>query len=438
MLLQAQQNELERAIRGVQRHLAAAHSTHAALQRRRVALSTRLADAATLLAAARAPAATPSGASRSSPSNAETATGAAGGPPLVSLAATADRRPPADTPAPAPAPSDGSSRTVVARECQRSLHADRITVPPEICKFQHCAAISYRDLRAVAGDTADLIDFTEHSFTTLKETALSRKAALLGVAAGCDSICWFAQMQYHAAPDRPLSASATLSSPECLASFAVVFLLTRLELALITAAADHAACSVTPVTASSDDGPADGSVHLHPSDQPDEASAAWGCPHTPDRAAKAVRRGDPSAESSAEGSEFRGWASRWSGQLRCGAHDTHDGHAALHRVVQDLLQRFAGLLPMAQLRGLLATYASLLRDSVNSAGGSSAGDGASDCASARMGGCGSGRFMARAVSAALGATAVLQEQLSAAVSGMHGMRDRVRRRCRGCPCRRRP
>ena len=102
--------------------------------------------------------------------------------------------------------------------------------------FRMHATISCADLHAAADPSARLVDFQQHCLGELTQTVMARKAACMGCAIG--NVCWIIETPYEVVEGGRLSASATLSSRECCASFAVHFLASRLELTLISAAAE--------------------------------------------------------------------------------------------------------------------------------------------------------------------------------------------------------
>ena len=456
LAMQGSLDEVQSRVREVERQISTARSSHAMLQRDRAVLSARLASASEALAAAAtcasaAPLATPPVAALRSQ------TSVAGAPRHPRQRTPQPHTSPVcDTPtssanptAPPAADAQGSHRAAVRVPHQRRAglydrHAQD-GAPRAIHAFRRHAAVSYRDLHAMAGGSSDLINFTQHSFGNLLDAVLSHKATLLEAPGGCDDVCWFPQAHYDAAPGTPLSTSATLSSPECLASFAVVFLLTRLELALITAVADQAGSAVGSKVACGLDIPPPNGPQRMPAlphcvtdaapAAPTAAAAQPAGPCTPEGTRQPPRRRATRSAGCAEGCGLRpgsdhqpGRGLLWSGLLRCGINDTHDGRAAVSRIVRDLMLRFSGRLPRARLQRVIERYLLFLRDAVGKAAGMSAveADGRREAAPGwRSGSPDRGAFMAGAVAAAVGATALLQEELCLATARMHGPHDPV-------------
>lgn len=134
---------------------------------------------------------------------------------------------------------------ILGRSSPTALRQPCAQPPPPISSFRGTAGISYADLRAAADPSTRLLDFSRHPLAEVTDRVCVAKAARLGLARG--DVCWFVQTRYYAAEGLPLSVSATMSSPECMASFALHFLLSQVELLLVTAAAssmeEHGTCA---------------------------------------------------------------------------------------------------------------------------------------------------------------------------------------------------
>lgn len=210
------------------------------LQRMRVKLSSRHADAVVALAAALSAQAPASATAPRGPSAAATPLTATYIAARACLRHDADLHPgadaqPPDTRHPAGPPVRASAVLKQPSRVQ-SLHDRWLRPPRPIESFRASASISCGDIREASGTAAALPDYSQHSIAALIEKVCQDKA-FRSCKGPPDEVCWFAQMHFEAAPGVPISASATLSTAECVASFGMHFLLTRLELALITAIA---------------------------------------------------------------------------------------------------------------------------------------------------------------------------------------------------------
>lgn len=107
-------------------------------------------------------------------------------------------------------------------------------VPPSLASFGHHAAVSYCDLVEASGSQTGVIDFGAATAWELMNRCMAATLRQLG----CDArdVCWFAQMEFEAAPGLPLSYSCTLSTPECVASCVMFLQALNFEAALISAA----------------------------------------------------------------------------------------------------------------------------------------------------------------------------------------------------------
>ena len=108
------------------------------------------------------------------------------------------------------------------------------TMPPPLASFSHHAAISYADLLEASGSATRVIDFSGTTAGELLSRCMARRVAQLGCGVG--EVAWYTQMDCEAAPGLPLSYSCTLSTPECVASLALMFMVLYLETALISTA----------------------------------------------------------------------------------------------------------------------------------------------------------------------------------------------------------
>lgn len=224
-----------------------------------MSLSTRNADAAAALAAVRAEAAATS-------SRVPSEQRQAGKPPDLAASAT-DVEARAclghsvgTSPSSSHRPSDAATvtalpHTAAAPRLSGSLVSTRhrphvlqqpTHQPPQpIESFRRTARISYADLRAAADRSTRLIDFAQHPLAELTDRVIGAKAAQLGLPNSRGAVCWFVHTDRQVAEGRTLMISTSLSSPECMASFSIHFLTTRLELLLIAAATanqDNGAC----------------------------------------------------------------------------------------------------------------------------------------------------------------------------------------------------
>ena len=395
--VQAERDHLEHQIAACQRRLTISHSKQAELQRRRIALSTRHADAAVSLTAltSSTPATPPPPASCSGLESSTTAgvlrarlgrKDASPGPPHTSAA-------PAPSPATAPSRMHaGGPSTAVVSVTPRQHGTFYIPpgqnpwteAPRPIGSLRHCAGISYTDLRSVAEGSSDLIDLCQQSVMSLIEKATLRKAQQMGVSGTGvpgDDICWFAEMPYEAAPGVPLSTSATISSPECIASLGVQIILTQLELALITAATDcmgNEGSEVIPSVTETEASRSGKDLAPPPARRTKTATAsACALPALPRKRSQRrpsshaqersrLREGDSTVggdgaeegqlatEASAGPTRSGTW--RWSGCIRCGVNETHAGRAAMRSIVRGLVGRFCGIIPSQTLLKLLHGY----------------------------------------------------------------------------------
>ena len=120
---------------------------------------------------------------------------------------------------------------------------------------------------------------------------------------------------------------------------------------------------------------------------------------------------------------------RWSGRVRCGVNETHDGRAAVRWAVRSLLRRFCTLVPWHTTHELLGCFhVAMLRTLANARqGGGASSGGGGDVPDPRRSGVGGSleEFLMQAVVAALGATHVLAEEI-AAVASLRVLQDLVR------------
>ena len=252
---QEEREALEQKGRDVEKAIAAALDRHADLQRQRVSTSTRAADAAAALAAVRAQ-------QRHHASSASHTLGGLPFNPLVStpyIPVRTSLEHVTDTDPGQSHPSSHASDTstglrlaapgvtgalIQSKRCPRVLRAPLYQPPREIAAFRSSAGISYEDLRAAADPAGPLVDFSRHALADLAQRVCARKAAQLQLPSA--DVCWFVQTVYEVAEGAAVSVSATLSSPECLASFVLHYVVSRLEMTLITAAASQEDSGVLP------------------------------------------------------------------------------------------------------------------------------------------------------------------------------------------------
>lgn len=83
-----------------------------------------------------------------------------------------------------------------------------------------------------------LIDFSLHITAQLVDQIFQERAHAVGCAAGPASVFRFLQLHHEVAPGRHVSLSASLSSPERIASLLLQSVLMRFHLALLTAGLD--------------------------------------------------------------------------------------------------------------------------------------------------------------------------------------------------------
>ena len=238
--VQADATAVQTQIRNARTLIAAAEDRRSALQSTRVVLSTRIADATAVLVATR------SLAKRAALRDAH----ASQSGDTVSLTRLPDPRhayatspcSTASSPVQQPHPS-----SITGGLLRRPRLHDRLDcAPAPLNSFSYSAAIAYADLRNMAGDGDRLIDFSQHSTAQLVDQVCISRAHAVGCAAGPAAVSWFVQLDHEVAPGRHLSLSASLSSPECLASLMLQSALMRLHLALLTAGLDdpgkHLSC----------------------------------------------------------------------------------------------------------------------------------------------------------------------------------------------------
>ena len=459
--VQAQTGDLERRIAANQDQLATARHKKAELQQPRVSLSTRIADATAALAAlSAAPPAVPppphappsssgldpsatAAAARACLGHRDTSTTSSHATTATSTAHSHHSAcPPASThpdtlnAALIPHPTRQHVGTFYTPPGQNA----RAEAPRPIASFRHRAGISYEDLCAVAGGSSDLLDFSQHSVLSLIEESCRRKVGKLGssdTGPGMtgDDVCWFPEMQYDAADGVSLSSSATISSPECFASLAIQGALTQLELALVTAATDHSSTSTpggiscghaskAPPPRKAPRCPVSGRAHtaatvptlLPASRAPTEHRPASVAAGRSSGAAGGVGDGDALAADGGT-SRARGDPPRWSGRVRCGVNETHDGRAAVRWIVRSLMRQFAAVVPRHTILELLDWYGMGLLRIIASAGqhvaaAGNGGDGET-ADSRRSGGGGSMvAFITSATAAAHGVMQVLSEEIA--------------------------
>eukprot|EP00892_Ulva_mutabilis_P001598 jgi/Ulvmu1/11439/UM076_0013.1 len=321
---QAEHDEAQRSVQNAQQRLSDTQERHATLQRHRVDLSSRNANAAAALAAARAAAACADRSTQHAP---------------AAAAATA----PLPTASQPPRSCHVTAGTLILQQRRaHSLFTTSVPQPLRISSFHAAASISVADICAVAGGAGSPLDFSQHTLPSLLEKALGQRAARHGCAARPSAVCWFVQMQYAVEPGLPLSASATLSSPECLASFVLQFMMVRLELALLT----HAADSVRT------QGRGAGDMHGGADNQ-----------ELPPR--KAHQPCSPSGSGTGPASDGGGGAigggAGISTRVRCGVNRTEGATRAVHAIVRGTLQRICRLVPLGAVVRLLHTYLASLR-----------------------------------------------------------------------------
>lgn len=453
VLLQAQVDDLDKKISGAQQQLSSERARHAALQRCHVGLSSRVADAATALMAAHASA---------------TAAGPGCLPqPPDSAAAHAEHAEHAEH-----VHGTGSTRTRVATLPSASLrlddHAPSAVVPvqtrrpglygpytrppPGISTFRRWEDISHDDLCAVAGADSGLIDFSQHSLTSLIDRAVQKKAAEVGVAGRKGGVCWFVQMKYDVAPAVPLSVSASMSSPECFASYAAQFLLMRFEFIMINAVTQYAKKHDPSLAVAMDElappsqkprhgstaapKATDADLHAAQTDVTRPASSA-SAPAGACSVGGTRSGGDADAAADTDAATQPGVQStpphaqqgpRWSGCLRCGVNDKHDVRAALGYIVCSIVRRCCALAPLDVVLAQLQAYHAYLRRSIPVSAEArsqerSAGDERPQRGGSSSGG--TGGIMACCVAAALG-TAHAMQQVLAGTADMHALQQLVR------------
>lgn len=126
-------------------------------------------------------------------------------------------------------PAAPATGTVARRSFQPPRTQDA-ALPRAIASFDHSAGISYGDIvesaAAEAGEPGMCMQ------KVLEQCRFRKAWALYSMPA---QVCWFVQTQYDVFRGIPLSYSTTLSSPECIASMALHFLVSCLEFSLFTA-----------------------------------------------------------------------------------------------------------------------------------------------------------------------------------------------------------
>lgn len=140
-------------------------------------------------------------------------------------------------PTPQPAVHKALTRQVLT---SADLYVTPDLLPPHISSFRCCAGIGYKDLLEASGSMSGTIDFTQLGFLDVLESA--RHAAAQRLCCGQAQICWFVQSHYEVAPGMPLSFSASLSSPECVASVILHCMLGQLEVSIL-GLRDNPACA---------------------------------------------------------------------------------------------------------------------------------------------------------------------------------------------------
>ena len=476
--VQAQTDDLECKICACKQALTAARDKQTQLQRSSITLSTRSAEAAAVLATLSAcappcpgaPPAPPAPPAPAAPPDTHAPASASGISASATAAAARACLVHRDTPATSAATSAAASHSADTSACS---YADARTTavvplmsrqrlgsfydppgrdawdkaPRAIDSFRCCAGISYDDLHAVDGGSSDVVDFSRYSIVSLIEKASRRKVARLtdsGAGISGEDICWFAQMHYDAAPGVPFSSSATISSPECLASLAIQIQLSRLDYALVNAAAEsiHAYGSVATTQPASEEPafnqaprrPPPAHTFTTPASAPTFPVASGPSLDVP---ASGRSAGTATEAAAHEGSAVvelaadtaRRMPPRWSGRVRCGVNDTYDGRAAVRWAVRSLLRRFCTLVPWHTTHELLGCFhVAMLRTLANARqGGGASGGGGGDVPDPRRSRVGGSleEFLMQAVVAALGATHVLAEEI-AAVASLRVLQDLVR------------
>eukprot|EP00892_Ulva_mutabilis_P000106 jgi/Ulvmu1/10096/UM006_0043.1 len=431
-MLQAQCDAVAANISSLQQQLAAAQDRSADLQRRRIAVSSRLVQAASdlkSLAAANASISTAPehSTARSDEPPRQPGPRAATAPAATIRTCMSDSAASEQTETRSAACTsmrhgDVQSAVVPRRSRRDSMYAPYAQPPPAVSDFRTVAGISHDDVCAVAGAVSGLIDFTQHTLTTLVDTACAHEAERLGHGGYQGSICWFVQTKYEAARGVRISASATMSSPECLASYAAHFLIARLEFVLITTAAQclsagrEAACNESDTARPAQKARHHGSSCPSDPRRPPRAETVTCSPHT-----RTTTGGSPAAH---DGDGTRPSTppqagTLWSGRLRCGVNDTCDARAALRRIVEELVRRCCRIVPLDTISRIMEAYHVYLQRT-----GVRPGRGGAEQRPQGSGPAADGAqaYMIRSVAAALGAAQAVEDAV-AVFADMHELRQ---------------
>lgn len=400
--VQAERDRVEHEVTQHKLRLADAHERQAAMQRQRVELSSRRANATAGLAGLRAThpprnstaasAAARSTSSSRSSASATTATYVAAQACLrdPGAARPLDHRLPAAAARP---PLQASSVSTLVPCNRRDVHGSLFTpwvqAPPPIQSFPHTSDICIADLCAVAGVAQGLLDFTQHSIASLIDKAMAEKCAQSGAAPG--SVCWFVQTNYSITPDRRLSVSSSLSSPECLAAFVLQFMLTRLELALVTHANDQVCTAgqhTSPAAGTSDPAPGR-KARRHDIKTPSPLGAMpTSCLPGGDTSGLGRQFGGADARCTSDYIAGRSPHPGAHGFVRCGVNELHDANAAVSVLIRSIVQRFCHLAPLDGIARLLQAYHASLQRRCSIVGATPGNIAAADTAGAEPGGYG--------------------------------------------------
>lgn len=126
-----------------------------------------------------------------------------------------------------------------------------------ITSFAHLDSISFEDLLEASGSRTRDVDFSRMGMLALVDRCQQEKlrsgrvenagrhVRATGAGAAADRVCWFVHTSAPASTDQELSLSSTLSSPECIASTVLHYMLAKIEGALLTAESEEVSGTVS-------------------------------------------------------------------------------------------------------------------------------------------------------------------------------------------------
>eukprot|EP00892_Ulva_mutabilis_P004396 jgi/Ulvmu1/2328/UM013_0176.1 len=250
-------------------------------------------------------------------------------------------------------------RSLIPRHTTATLYQAQSPLPPTISSFRATAGIGHVDLLEASGSTSGTLDFSVVSMPELVRRVRVSKAARLGCAP--EEVCYFVQLHWDAATElpmgtaaqaavaeaaQPLSLSSTLSTPECVASFAIMVLLADLEGLLRSSRIG----TVEPSASESDESTSQHTSKRACSRSNRPATAVLDNTH-PDTAPPCCGSAAPPAYSTACCQSCRSRVGRtlrtlrgstWSGLVTCGVHETCCARCAVRNVVRQVVCRAYG------------------------------------------------------------------------------------------------